>query len=290
MSRLRDRMVEAMQIRGYSPVTIKTYTACVRNMSVHFKKSPDQLTIDEINEFQFHLTSVRKLSFSGFNQHVMAIRLLFRDVLHKDWDIKRIPYQKQPKKLPEVLSFEETRQLFEAATSLRDRAMLSTAYAAGLRVGELQQLKLTDIDSKRMAIRVEQGKGRKDRYVMLSRSLLELLREYFKAYRPKVRLFARPGTEHPYSIATIQRAFHRACHKAGIQKKVSVHSLRHSFATHLLEAGTDIRRIQILLGHRSVATTQVYTHIASNFINSTPSPLDLLMKQKGSVTDPTPQS
>lgn len=290
MSRLRDRMVEAMQIRGYSLVTIKTYTACVGNLAVYFDKSPDQITLEEINAFQLHLTSVRKLSFSGFNQHVVAIRFLIREVLQKDWDIRRIPYQKKPKKLPEVLSFEEIKRLLEATTSLRDRAMLSTAYAAGLRIGEVQRLRLTDIDSKRMAIRVEQGKGRKDRYVMLSNSLLELLREYFKASRPKIWLFARPGTDCPYSISTIQAAFCKARQKAGIQKKVSVHSLRHTFATHLLEAGTDIRRIQVLLGHRCVATTQIYTHIASNFINSTPSPLDLLMKQKGSVTDPTPQS
>lgn len=279
MGRLRDLMVEAMQIRGHSPATIKTYTNCVRNIAAYFHKAADQLSIEEINRFQHYLTMERKLSYSSFNQHVIAIRFFCKDVLKRDWDIRHIPYQKKPKKLPVVLSVEEVKQLLEAAGSLRDRAMLTTAYAAGLRLGEVQRLKLTDVDSQRMVIRVEQSKGRKDRYVMLSATLLVLLREYFKAYRPKVWLFARPGTERPYSVSVIQRAFGEARQKAGIQKKVSVHSLRHTFATHLLEAGTDIRRIQVLLGHRGVATTQIYTHVASNYLNSTPSPLDLMSKE-----------
>lgn len=279
MGQLRERMVKAMQIRGYSPVSIKTYVSCVRNIAVHFKKAPDQLSMEEINEFQHFLTTQKQQSFSRFNQHVMAIRFFVKDVLQRDWEVRRIPYQKKAKKLPVVLSMEETRQLLEAAKNLRDRAMLTTAYAAGLRLGELQRLKLTDIDSQRMTIRVEQSKRKKDRYVMLSATLLVLLREYFKAYQPKVWLFARPGTEKPYSASVIQNAFKQARLKAGIQKKVSVHSLRHTFATHLLEAGTDIRRIQVLLGHGSVATTQIYTHIASNFLNSTPSPLDLMNKE-----------
>lgn len=289
MVQLRERMVEAMQIRGYSPVTIETYVRCVRNLCEHYQKPPGRITLDEINRFQHHLTAKRKLAYSFFNQHVVAIRFFVREVLKKDWDVRRIPYQKKAKKLPEVLSIDEVRRLLEAATSLRDRAMVTTAYAAGLRLGEVRRLRVRDIDSQRMVIRVEQGKGKKDRYVMLSKMLLELLREYFKAHHPTGWLFAHPRTDTPYSDGVFQGAFHRARRAAGIKKKVTFHSLRHSFATHLLEAGTDIRRIQVLLGHRSVATTQVYTHIASNFLNTTPSPLDL-MTQQPVTSSPAPQS
>ena len=215
-----------------------------------------------------------------FNQSVGALRFFYGVTLHKSWDIGRIPYQKTRRKLPVVLSQQEVAAILDALTNLKHRAILATVYAAGLRVSEVVALRVSDIDSQRMMLRIEQGKGRKDRYGMLSERLLTVLREYWKSTRPQDWLF--PGQTPPRHLtrSSVERVFHKAREAAGITKKVSVHTLRHSFATHLLESGVNLRKIQILLGHTSLRSTQVYTHVASDFLDETPCPLDLLPDPK----------
>jgi len=268
-------MVQEMVVRGFSPVTRYTYAWWMSRFVSFFRISPDRLGLSEINHFQHHLAS-SGVSFSGFNQCVAALRFFYQRVLKVSWDIHQIPYQKRIRRVPAVLSGQEVLRLLEAAGSILERAMLATIYASGLRLGEARRLKLADIDRDRRVIRIEKSKGGKDRYVMLSDALRAILREYYVAFRPKVFLFENPRTGKPLDDSTFQKAFHRARKKASITKPVTLHSLRHSFATHLLENGTDLRRIQALLGHTSVKTTQVYTHVAGNYLSTTPSPFDTL--------------
>ena len=279
MGTFRDRMEQDLQIRGFSPNTQAVYLARVREFVRYCQRPPDQLTLDDIHRYQLHLTRERRVSWAVFNQAVAALRFFYGVTLQKGWDITRIPYQKTGRKLPVVLSQAEVRALFQPVRNLKHRALLMTVYAAGLRVGEVVKLRVTDIDSQRMVLRVEQGKGRKDRYVMLSATLLGALREYWKLARPQAWLF--PG-QHPTTHlcrASAQRIFYKARDAAGIAKRVSIHALRHSFATHLLERGTNLRVIQLLLGHRSLRSTEVYTHVAGSYLRETASPLDLLPAQ-----------
>jgi site-specific recombinase XerD len=204
------------------------------------------------------------------------VRFFFSEVLKQPFALGDFHFQKQPRRLPVVMNDEEVRRLLESAHSLRDRALFETAYATGMRLGELTRLLITDIDSRRMVIRVDQGKGRKDRYVMLSVSLLETLRGYWRQARPKGYLFPGDGGKRPLSHSSAQKAFGRAKVAAGITKPVSFHTLRHSFATHLLEDGVNVRTIQSLLGHRSLQTTERYTHVAENYLHQMRSPLDRL--------------
>lgn len=283
MGALRDRMDREMVTRGFSAVTRYTYDYWMRRFVAHFHRAPDQLGPDDVATF-LHALALADVSSSAFNQCVAALRFFYRKVLQVSWDVLRIAYQKRRRRVPCVLSGEEVLHLLDAAGSLRDRAMLTTIYAGGLRLGEARRLKVSDIDSDRSVIRIEQSKGEKDRYVMLSEDLLKTLREYYRAFRPKVLLFENPQSGRSFDDTTFQKAFHHAREKAGITKAVTVHSLRHSFATHLMEQGTDVRRIQLLLGHTSVKTTQIYTHVAKNYLATTASPLDTL---KG-VTRPEP--
>jgi len=241
-----------------------------------FMRPPDELTLEDIHTYQLHLTRDCKVGWATFNHSVGAIRFFYGVTLNKDWDIERIPYQKTGRKLPVVLSCEEVSQLFQVVTNLKHRAILMTAYAGGLRVSEVTHLRVSDVDSQRMMLRVEQSKGRQDRYVMLSHKLLVALREYWKVYKPRHWLFAGQNPEQPLTRASVHKFFKKAKIKAGITKKVSVHGLRHSFATHLLESGVNIRKVQLLLGHRSLQTTQIYTHVARDYLEDTPSPLDIL--------------
>lgn len=293
MGAFRDRMAFAMVLRGFSAVTRYTYDYWVRRFVAHFHRAPDQLGADDVTAF-LHTLAAADVSASAFNQCVAALRFFYRKVLQVPWDVMRIAYQKRFRRVPCVLSGKEVLCLLDAAESLRDRAMLTTLYAGGLRLGEARRLKVSDIDSGRGVIRIEQGKGEKDRYVMLSEDLLATLRDYYRVFRPKVFLFENPQSGRQFNDSTFQKAFHRARQKAGITKPVTVHSLRHSFATHLMEQGTDVRRIQLLLGHTSVKTTQIYTHVAKNYLTTTASPLDTL---KGvtrvapeHVPDTTPKS
>jgi site-specific recombinase XerD len=218
----------------------------------------------------------RRVSWSYFNQAVCALRFLYRHTLGREELVAHIPFPRQPRKLPVVLSQAEVIRLFDAVRSLKQRAILMTAYATGLRLAEVTHLQVSDIDSERMVLRVRQGKGQKDRYVMLSPTLLELLRLYWQMERPTSWLFPSQRKEQPINHSVVQRACHQAGLDAGLTKRATVRCLRHSFATHLLEAGTNIRIIQTLLGHSSVSTTQVYTNVSAKTVRATESPLELL--------------
>jgi integrase/recombinase XerD len=275
MTPLRQRMIEDMRIRNYSPKTIRDYVRHVAGFARYFGKSPDQLGPGHIHGYQVHLLE-KKTSWSNFNNVVCALRLFYRVTLKKDWMIKHLPYGKRPKTLPVVLSKEEVLRLFAAMHNLSHRIILMTAYSAGLRASEVARLQVKDIDCGRMLIRVRQGKGQKDRYVMLSATLLEVLGGYAKLAQPTDWLFPGERAGHYISPRTLNRACKAAAEAAGIQKRITTHTLRHCFATHLLESGIDIRTIQKLLGHAKLETTSRYTHVSDAKIRSTPSPLDLL--------------
>jgi site-specific recombinase XerD len=276
MTALRQRMIEDMRLRNFALRTIQVYVERVATFAKHYRKSPERLGPDEVRAYLLHLVQKKKASWSYYNQALCALRFLYRVTLGKEWVMEGVVCPKQEKKLPVILSLVEVAQFFEVITSLKHRAILMTAYAAGLRVSEVAALRVEDIDSQRMVIHVRQGKGRKDRYVMLSPRLLEILRQYWKAARPTEYLF--PGNAPQKPITT--RAVHLACRDAreasGLGKHVTVHTLRHSFATHLLEGGTNLRTIQILLGHRNLGTTAIYTHVSPATLETTQSPLDRL--------------
>jgi len=276
MTPLRQRMIEDMRIRNYSPKTIREYVSQVAAFARYFGKSPDRLGPAHIHGYQVYLIEEKKTSWSSFNNAVCALRLFYRMTLKKDWMIQHLPYGKRPKTLPVVLSKDEVLRLFAAMPKLNYRIMLMTAYSAGLRVSEVTRLRVEDIDCGQMLIRVRQGKGQKDRYVMLSATLLEVLGGCAKLAHPTDWLFPGARAGHYISYRTLDRACKAAAHAAGIQKPVSMHTLRHCFATHLLESGIDIRTIQKLLGHAKLETTSRYTHVSDAKIRSTPSPLDLL--------------
>lgn len=276
MTRLRELMDRDLMIRGYALNTRKVYLACVAQYAAHFNRAPDQLTLENVNQYQLFLTGERNVSSAYFNQAVAALRFFYQKTLKKNWNIEHIPYQKTPRKLPEILSPEAVPALFEATKNLKHQTILMTLYAGGLRVSEAIRLRIPDIDSKRMMIRVEQGKSRKDRDVVLSERLLLQLRRYWKEYRPSAWLFPGRGSHKPLDRASVHRIFHKSRKAAGILKRVSCHTLRHSYATHLLEAGTPLPVIQRLLGHRSLRSTEIYLHVAKSTLQGTRSPLDLL--------------
>jgi integrase/recombinase XerD len=272
----RERMENDLQIRGYSKDTTKVYLACVKSFVGHFMEPPNKLGLEHIKEYQLYLTKERKVCWATFNQTVCALRFFYDVTLGKDWDIKHIPYQKTGRKLPVVLSAEEIQSLLKAVNNIKHQAILATCYAGGLRRMEVVQLRVPDIDSGRMVLRIENGKGKKDRYVPLSERLLGLLRHYWKEYRPPDWLFEGEDPGKHLDRGTVSRIFRDARRAAGIRKPATAHSLRHSYATHLLENGVNLRVIQKLLGHRSVRSTEIYTHVARNYLSETPSPLDLM--------------
>ena len=276
MGQFRDRMDDELRLRGYSASTRECYVRCVRNFVRHCMRPPDQLTLEHIRQYQLYLTRDRHVAWTYFNQVVCALRFFYREVLKKNWEVRHIPYQKTGRKLPEILSPQEVAALFQATGNLKHRALLMTIYAGGLRVSEVAHLRVSDIDPQRMVIRIEQGKGRKDRYVMLSPYLHAVLQAYTKAVQPHTVLFPSRAGGGPLSPRSIYRIFLRAKTRARIHKHVSPSSLRHTYATHLLEGGTNLRVIQLLLGHRSLRTTQVYTQVADTQLQATPSPLDRL--------------
>ena len=280
MTPLRQRMLEELELRNYSPSTIETYIRCVAEFAQHFGKPPDQLGPEHIREYQLFLVRERKAAWSTFNQHVCALRFFYQTTLGRKEMIEHIPYPRHERRLPSVLSQAEVAALLQAKSNLKHRALLTTLYAAGLRVSEAANLLVSDIESERMLIRVRQGKGRKDRYVMLSPKLLDLLRCYWKRYRPTYWLFPGDPADTPMARNTIHTICRQATRAAGLSRPVSPHLLRHSFATHLLEAGTDLRTIQILLGHRNLKTTSLYMHVSTLALRSTISPLDLLASEE----------
>ena len=276
MSKLRQRMIEDLRIRNYAAKTIDSYIRYAGEFAKYFGKSPDQLGIEHIRDYQVFLVETKKASWAVFNQTVCALRFLYKVTMGRSEIIEHIPFPKQEKTLPVILSTEELTRFFSAVTNLKHRTVLMTMYAAGFRLSEALGLWLSDIDSSRMVVRVRQGKGRKDRDVVLSPSLLTVMRDYWKVYRSTKWLFPGKHPDKPLSLTTIQRACARAARKAGIAKPVKTHTMRHCFATHLLEAGTDLRTIQLLLGHANLQTTAVYLHVATNTLQSTKRTPDLL--------------
>jgi integrase/recombinase XerD len=275
MSPLRRRMIEDMTIRNLSPATQQSYLHAVSKFSRHFGRSPDRLGLGEVHAFQVHLVA-NGISWASLNQIVCALRFFYGVTLGQATIPERIAYAREPQKLPVVLSADEVVRFLEAIPSLKSRIALTTVYAAGLRVSEAVMLKIADIDSGRMVIRVEQGKGGKDRYVMLSPQLLRILRGYWRLTRPKRWLFPGRDDSRPLEPTTLHAACRSARAAAGLAKEVTPHTLRHSFATHLLENGADIRIIQVLLGHANLQSTARYARVATKTISKTPSPLDRL--------------
>jgi integrase/recombinase XerD len=286
MTPLRQRMIEDMQVRNLAPHTQDTYVLHVALFARHFRKSPELLGPEEIREYQLYLTNQRRLAPSSIIVTTAALRFLYNVTLKKGWNLKAsIPAPKQPKKLPVVLSRAEVLHFLGCIQDIKHQAILTTCYAAGLRISEAVRLKVSSLDNRRMVIRVAQGKGRRDRYVMLSPKLLDALRNYWRIARPPEWLFpgyfGRPITTH-----AVEHACRAARLRAGIAKPITPHSLRHAFAVHLLEAGTDLRTIQLLLGHRNLSTTARYLQIAAATVCATASPLDL--PDPSPPTEPTP--
>ncbi|WP_231746422.1 tyrosine-type recombinase/integrase [Sphingobium baderi] len=267
-------MIDDMMLRNLSPATQRSYLHAVTKFSRHFGRSPDRLGLEDVRAFQVYLVS-QGISWPSLNQTVCALRFFYGVTLNRGEIPERIAYARMPRKLPAILSADEVVRFLEAVPSLKTRAALTTAYAAGLRVSEVVSLKVGDIDSDRMLLQVRHGKGAKDRTVMLSAQLLDILRTYWRLTRPTDWLF--PGREDgPINVTVLHSACRSAAKAAGLTKKVSVHTLRHSFATHLLESGVDIRIIQVLLGHNSLSTTARYTQVATTTIAAAQSPLDCL--------------
>jgi len=273
---LRKRMLEDLQIRQYSPTTIRLYLSSVAEFAKHFHKSPDQLGPEHIRQYQLFLIKEKQACQSTCVQLVCALRFFYTHTLNRKIEIQRIPFPRRQRKLPLILSREEVKALLEAPAKLRDRAVLAVLYGSGLRVAEVGQLKTRDIDARRNVLWVRQGKGRKDRQTLLPARLLELLRLYWRAERPREWLFPAKDPTRPIAPKTIYLACRHATKAARIHKPVHPHSLRHAFATHLLEAGTNLRTIQILLGHANLETTARYLHVADVAVRSTSSPLDAL--------------
>jgi len=275
MGKLREQMKGDLELRGLSPHTRDNYLRHVSQFSRHYGRSPCHLGEKEIKEYLLYLLREKKVSTATVNQCYHALKFLYERTLNRVWVMARIPRVRRLKQLPVVLDKEEVESLFTVTENLKHRAILMLIYSSGLRLTEAAHLKVTDIDSKRMLIRIKQGKGRKDRYTILSKAALEVLREYWSQYRPKDWLFAGRFPGKPLTGRSIQRVLIKAKDLAGIKKPATVHTLRHSFATHLLEAGTDLYHIQLLLGHRTLNTTTIYLHVSRKELARIVSPLDL---------------
>ena len=262
-SLLRTRLIEDLRIRNYSPRTVKIYVRCVALFAKHFGRSPDQLTEEHVRQYQHYLAEEKKASWAFFNQTVCALRFFYTKTLKVDWPVSQIPYARPASRLPEVLSFSEVSRFFSCVPNQMYRTLFQTMYGSGLRLTEALSLKPEDIDSERMVIRVRQGKGRKDRYVTLSPTLLESLRAYYRAYCPRRPwLFPNRTAKYPIHVTAVQRACRQAALLSRLRKRVTSHTLRHSYATSLLEMGVDLRTIQVLMGHSSLNTTSIYLHVA----------------------------
>ena len=288
MTPLRQRMLEDMSIRNFAENTQLSYVQQISAFARFFDRSPEELGPEQVRVYQSHLVIDRHLAASSVGTATAALRFLYRVTLKRDWTCDDIPMPKKPFKLPVVLSPEEVTLFLASVVNLKHRTILTTIYAAGLRVSEATHLKVTDVDSQRMVIRVDQGKGNKDRYVMLSPRLLEALRSYWATVRSRPWLFPGDIPGRPITRDAVGQACQKAHRACGITKPITPHSLRHAFATHLLESGTDVRRIQLLLGHRSLATTSRYLKIATSTVCATTSPLDLLPKVEPTLSASPP--
>jgi len=282
MGKLRDMMVREMRLRSFEPRTQKAYLRAVENLVRYYGRSPDKISCDEVHDYLLYLLEEQKKNWGTVNGVCSSLRFFYNQTLKQHQSTFSIPRRRTPKPLPEVLNEEELKRLFSVTrNNLKDQTLIMTAYSAGLRVSEVVALKVANIDSVRMMIHVQKGKGAKDRYTILSRRLLLQLRDYWSKCKPDYYLFPRrnkhktPRTPH-VAISTTCSMFSKAKAKAGITKKGGFHMLRHTFATHLLETGTDLRTIQILMGHAAIRSTTVYLQLTRKTFDSTPSPLDLL--------------
>ena len=281
MTRLRKMMLDELQRRNFSEDTIRHYIRTVEDFARHFNCPPDRLGLRHIREYQAELFQKRKLSAGSVTYCLAALRFFYIKTLKKGWSVAETPYPKKNYRLPTILSQEQVAQLIDAARTPFHRTLLMTLYATGLRCAELTHLKFSDVDSKRMVIHVRGGKGRKDRDVMLSPKLLEELRQHWHRLRRKTSGWLFPGNRwhtanHPIDAKTLYHACQGAAKRAGLNRAIHPHTLRHCFATHLLEAGADLRTIQILLGHQSLEQTAIYLHLSKRHLSATPSPLDSL--------------
>lgn len=275
MTTLRERMAEDLRIRNYSPKTVQCYVSMVARFVAQFGKPPARLGAEEVRQFQLALIE-SKVSWSLFNQAVCALRFFYSVTLPRDFAVEHIPFAKTKRKLPVVLSPDEVRRVLGALTNIKHRAVLSTIYATGARLGEAVHLRVSDIDGQRMVVHIRHGKGGKPRMVPMSPALRELLREYWRVRRPRGYLFPGDADGSVLHATGIQKTFQLARLAAKVDKPASVHTLRHSYATHLLESGVDLRTIQKLLGHASLVTTSIYTHVSSRLMDSAAKAIDLL--------------
>ncbi len=276
-----QRVRRELRLRNYSLKTIKAYTSCLRSFLEHFRtRKPQELTGDDIRTYLLHLIEGENFAASSINQVINVLRFLYVEILKKPFAPGAIPRPRKERKLPTVLSLNEVETLFDVTENRKHRVILMLIYSAGLRLSELIKLKPEDVDSDRKLIHVRGAKGKKDRYTLLSDVVLNELRKYWKQYRPGRYLFEGQSAGKPIAPRTVQKIFEQAVKKAGIAKHVSVHSLRHAFATHLLEQGTDLRYIQELLGHESSRTTEIYTHVSNKSLGAIVSPIDRMMRGK----------
>ena len=277
MGKLHDQMRDDLLLKAYSPSTLRSYLGCVHHFVRYYLRSPQDMGGQEVRDFLLHLVRDRKASPATQDMYVNALKFLYTVTLKRPEVVKDISHPKRPQTLPVILSPEEVLRIFEAIRSVKYKAIIATAYAAGLRISEVCGLRITDIDSQRMRIHVRLGKGKKDRYVMLGESLLVLLRQYYKAARPQGEyLFPGQKPNRPICTTSVSQVLRRVIREMGLTKRVTMHTLRHCFATHLLEAGTDIRILQVLLGHSSIRTTLRYTHITDRLVQKLVSPLDII--------------
>jgi site-specific recombinase XerD len=283
MGKLQEQMKTDLVLKGYSPNTIRLYLHGIRNFAKYFMRPPAEMGENEIRQFRLYLTQDRKVSAFVPSTQVNALKFLYRTTLRRPHIVEHLPQPKRPKTLPPILTRQEVLRFFAAIQSAKYKTLLGIIYGAGLRISEVCALKPTDIDSQRMLIHVRRGKGNKDRYVLLGETMLTLRREYYqKARRKGDYLFPGPKPQNPLTPAAIRKVFIKVAAQAGLSKKITPHTLRHSFATHLLETGYDLRVVQTLLGHTSIQTTQRYTHITDRLLRLTRSPLDLIQKSESS--------
>ncbi len=279
MSTLREQMLAELQLRGLTPKTQKIYLREVSNYAKHFNKSPEQLGEKELRKYLLYLLNDRKLSKGTYRFYYQGLKFLYKHTLKREEMVEKIRCPRGKQTLPVVLDLAEVKALLSVMENLKHRAILTITYSAGLRISETAHLKVTDIDSKRMMVRVQQGKGGKDRYTILSQTALECLRQYWRQYRPKDWLFEGQKEGAHVCLSSIRQIFLEAKERAGITKPASPHTLRHSFATHLIEAGTSLHHVQLLLGHRSPTTTTVYLHVSKMNLAQVTSPLDSIPEE-----------
>jgi len=279
MGTLREQMAADLQLRGITPRTQKKYLREVSNLAKYYHKSPQDLGEQEVKDYLVHLLKDRGLSVGTYRTYAAGIKFLYTTTLNRPEVVEKIKYPKSAHKLPGVFDLSEVKALLSVTENLKHRAILTITYSAGLRVSEVARLRVTDIDSKRMMVRVQQGKGGKDRYSILSKTALECLREYYRQYRPTEWLFEGQSPDAPLCYTSIRNIFLEAKERAGIRKPATPHTLRHSFATHLIEAGTSLHHVQLLLGHRSPTTTTVYLHVSRMNLAQVTSPLDTIPEE-----------